>query len=899
MKTTELLKYLQNPGNQYRGKPFWSWNGELEIQELKRQIDIMKKMGFGGFFMHSRTGLKTEYLGSHWFECVRECAVYAYSLGMEAWLYDEDRWPSGTAGGLVTQKERNRLRFISLYDDETDKTVLARFAYKSNTDFFLIDSKAQVPDGYKYQVYAEELMGSNSFYNGYTYLDTLNPNAVKDFFESTLERYRRECGDMFGKEIKGIFTDEPHRGALFSGFGITNKNGEKMCPYTSSLFERYKADWNEDLREMLPLLYYGAYPNKTAYNYTETLQRLFLDSFVLPYHQWCKDNRLILTGHFLHEDYLAAQSSLNGSLMRCYPHMDYPGIDNLRLDNESYWAAKQCVSVAKQFDKPFVLSELYAISGWGAGLEDFKYTGDWQAFYGITLRCPHLSWYNMKGEAKRDLPMSILHQASIDNDWRFLEDYYARLSYIYTHSKQRCDVLVINRVEQSWETIHTGWIKNGLDVNDPKLAAIEKAYVDEFNDLRRNQVAFDYADEGILFECGKVIVENGKTYIGVGAEKYSILYDSGQYVRTSTRQLISEFKEQGGKVITDIAMLPKASPQHENIAVAVRESDNSSYIIAMNFSRDKDYCAVKISEDFTKTAYEYDARSNRVVKEYKNEIVTDFVRRQERIFILTDAKLTVESDTAADKTVILDGEYLYALSEFNALPLKQVNATLNGEEIFTGNAYDADIALRKALGLDVRHIEMLQPWFRDKFGYGYNTERGLVELVYTFEIQDMPEAVYLAYEGKYFVTVNGKPVKKTKLFWKDIAFSVVKIQGIPGKNTVLLSKAFAECDDIENVYIIGRFGISINDCIIALPEKLSPVLLDEQGLPYYAGEVRFFIDIAGDIGICHQRRPREIAAKVIAKEGIENISCYPYSASVKTKQTAILSVILSAEKLFN
>lgn len=242
MKTEELLQALQNPANLYRGKPFWAWNGKLEINELKRQIDIMKKMGFGGFFMHSRTGLVTEYLGEHWFACIRACAEYAYSLGMEAWLYDEDRWPSGTCGGLVTKKEENRLHYISLYDCDTDFPVLARFAYKSANDFFSVQGKENVPSGYAYQVYVCEPMQNNSFYNGYTYLDTMNPDAVQDFFASTHEKYKQHVGDLFGKEIKGIFTDEPHRGALFSGFGIDNPNGEKMCPYTGKLFERYQAD---------------------------------------------------------------------------------------------------------------------------------------------------------------------------------------------------------------------------------------------------------------------------------------------------------------------------------------------------------------------------------------------------------------------------------------------------------------------------------------------------------------------------------------------------------------------------------------------------------------------------------------------------------------------------------
>ncbi len=179
MKPEELLKQLQNPANMYRGKPFWSWNGELDIDELKRQIDVMKGMGFGGFFMHSRTGLSTEYLGEHWFKCIRACAEYAYSLGMEAWLYDEDRWPSGTCGGLVTKKESNRLQFISLYDYDTNYPVLARFAYKNTDDYFPVENRGQVPKGYDYQVYVREVMENNSFYNGYTYLERLDYRKYK------------------------------------------------------------------------------------------------------------------------------------------------------------------------------------------------------------------------------------------------------------------------------------------------------------------------------------------------------------------------------------------------------------------------------------------------------------------------------------------------------------------------------------------------------------------------------------------------------------------------------------------------------------------------------------------------------------------------------------------------
>ncbi|MBW7937554.1 MAG: hypothetical protein H3C63_01535, partial [Candidatus Omnitrophica bacterium] len=105
---------FQNPTREYRGKPFWSWNGKLEPEELRRQLHIFKKMGMGGAFLHSRVGLATPYLGREWFDCIRASIDECRELGLEAWLYDEDRWPSGSAGGLVTRDPRYRLHFLAM-----------------------------------------------------------------------------------------------------------------------------------------------------------------------------------------------------------------------------------------------------------------------------------------------------------------------------------------------------------------------------------------------------------------------------------------------------------------------------------------------------------------------------------------------------------------------------------------------------------------------------------------------------------------------------------------------------------------------------------------------------------------------------------------------------------------
>ena len=60
-----------NPPAEFREIPFWAWNDLLERDELVRQIRLIDEGGWGGFFMHSRAGLRTPYPGPDWLGCVR------------------------------------------------------------------------------------------------------------------------------------------------------------------------------------------------------------------------------------------------------------------------------------------------------------------------------------------------------------------------------------------------------------------------------------------------------------------------------------------------------------------------------------------------------------------------------------------------------------------------------------------------------------------------------------------------------------------------------------------------------------------------------------------------------------------------------------------------------------
>ncbi len=101
---------------EYACIPFWSWNDKLDADKLVEQIQWMHENGVGGFFMHARSGLVTEYLSREWMECVEACANEAKRLGMKAWIYDENGWPSGFVGGKLLEQEENRDQYTATHE---------------------------------------------------------------------------------------------------------------------------------------------------------------------------------------------------------------------------------------------------------------------------------------------------------------------------------------------------------------------------------------------------------------------------------------------------------------------------------------------------------------------------------------------------------------------------------------------------------------------------------------------------------------------------------------------------------------------------------------------------------------------------------------------------------------
>ena len=314
--------------------------------------------------------------------------------------------------------------------------------------------------GEKILAFRAELAEPSSWYNGYTYLDMLNPEAVREFIRVTHETYRRECGRAFGKLIPGIFTDEPNGGDCFVESINTGTGAGDTLPWTGALPKVFRERYGYDLLPHLPELFYdleGQGVRPARYHFHDCITHLFVTAFSKQIGEWCGRNRLLFTGHVLEEDSLSKQVATASACMRFYEHMQAPGMDMLTERWRIYDTAKQVSSAARQFGRKWRLTETYGCTGWDFSFAGHKALGDWQVALGINLRCQHLSWYTMQGEAKRDFPAAIGYQSPWWKHYAKVEDYFARLHAVMTPGEEVRDLLVIHPVESMWLQVRKDW----------------------------------------------------------------------------------------------------------------------------------------------------------------------------------------------------------------------------------------------------------------------------------------------------------------------------------------------------------------------------------------------------------------------------------------------------------
>ena len=502
---------LINPPKKYRPLPFWSWNAKLEVPETLYQIKEMDENGIGGYFMHARGGLKTDYLGEEWMENVRASIHEGEKRGMASWGYDENGWPSGFGSGAVNGLGvKYQQKYVHM--EITDAPV--------EDEFTIGNVKSE--DGKNMHYY----FSVNRFY-----VDTMDAEVTDEFIKSTHEKYKEALGDDF-KKMAGFFTDEPQ---------LSRK--PKGIPWSLTMPREYKKAYGEELLPVLHHLFITSEESyRTRFRYWKLVTKLFSENFMKRIYDWCCDNNTSLTGHMVLEESFADQLDCNGACMPNYMYMHIPGVDKLLRTVQRDLTTSQVTSVAAQTGKKQILTESFAMTGWDVTFEEQKWILEWQFVKGVNLLCQHLEGYSLEGLRKRDHPAGLFFQNPWWKDYKTFMDFASRVGMLLAEGEVACDVLILNTISSAWidRCDDHSWSR---EVNKNYFTPL----VDVMTVLDKNQILYHLGDETVM-EALSATADGKK--LKVGEMSYStVIVPTSKVISSNTLKLLSDFAAAGGNLI--------------------------------------------------------------------------------------------------------------------------------------------------------------------------------------------------------------------------------------------------------------------------------------------------------------------------------------------------------------
>lgn len=931
-----MINKLKNPPKEYRSLPFWSWNDKLEPEMLKWQIREMEKAGLGGYFMHARGGLQTEYLSEEWMQCIATCIEEGNKLGLNSWCYDEEGWPSGFAGGIITALgDAYHVRWLEIEEADQipclDNRVLGVYIYdkKSNTLERVPGATPEKPAGEDRKLWVVKHR-SNPYY-----IDILNEKVVKAFIDSTYEKYYDSFKDHFGKGMPGFFTDEPQ----FSRGKI---------PWSYGLPDAFRERFGYDLLQVLPALFIecSGY-EKVRYDFWSLVNELYVTSFGKQIYDWCEEHHCQFTGHVMLEDGLHSQMSATAGVMPFYEHMHIPGMDWLGRKIGSPIVPKQVSSIADQLGRKFAVSETFALCGWDVSFEELKWIAEWQYVNGISLMCQHLEGYTLRGLRKRDYPPSLFFQQSWWDEYRQFNDYFARLGMLLTEGSSAMEVLLLHPMKSGWITY------NGS--NTEALEKLDRDFIHAAELLSALHIGHHYGDESILRKHGSTA--GGRFIVGKCFYRVVVL-PSLVSLDPSTLELLHQFIEGGGTVIS-IGDFPIYCGGTANAALQALK-DKVLHIHSQELLYQQlvqlQVPTIRIAEGGTEIG-----RVHCLQRNLGNTRIFFMVNLdQEQSY---QAQVTLKGNGAvrrfdAEKAEAMDvnctskaGETHFSLT---FLPMQSHVILFTLEENATSQALSPSKEVRIRPGqewnidaIDLNSLTLDYCCCRiddGEWSEPIHTIRLMdlllnrkkecdVSLRFSFEVEmdlENNREFYLVLEtaSEFEITVNGSRIAYQDIgWWKDSSFKKVDIKSHVqlGKNEVLLKRRFYQSQkvydvlfgknvleteknkltydvELESIYIVGDFGVVsrsgyssgerkavFTDGPFVITDQPQQVLrgdLTPQGFCFFAGSVKLSqnLSITSEPGtrlLLDLGKPKAAMSKVFVNDApAGNVLWAPYTVDI-------------------
>lgn len=578
----ELMQHFADPPAAYRPAPLYTWNGDMEEEEISRQLDEFKEGGFGGVFVHPRPGLITPYLSKRWLELWRHTADEATKRDMVSYIYDENSYPSGFAGGHVPEnipgsgqislhKQELTLEQLNALELQSDTLALYRMINKESGEFERIPiptiSKDQTIVGKSlnlkpgdYILYTESYPNTSPWYGGKTFVDLMRQDVSDEFFEVTFGAYDSALSDLYGKQVLACFTDEPQVAGCWS----------REFP------QAFQEQWGYDILDHLPSIHSGVGNwRKVRHDYASTILSLFMNRFVKTYAKECEERGIAFTGHVWEHGWPYLDH--NPDIMSFYRWQHWPGIDCLMNEYSegsnaqfgNYRANKELDSIANQMGRERRLCEAFGAGGWDLRLEDVKRIGDHLYAGGVNVLNPHLSYYTIMGARKRDHPQSFSYHQPFWDAFHIPMDYFGRLSWALAGGKSNAPILII-------EPTVTMWMYNWSSEQHPRLNQLGAEFQSFITELGAKQVAFDLGSEPVMAEIASI--KDKRIAVGQCEYEVVVLPPGLECLESSTVEILKKFAANGGTIISYVGVPPYVDAESSDAVQTVKSDARDNWI---------------------------------------------------------------------------------------------------------------------------------------------------------------------------------------------------------------------------------------------------------------------------------------------------------------------------------
>lgn len=552
-----LSLHFKNPPTEYSIIPFWSLNNTLDSTKLKWQIDQMLDKGVFGAFMHAREGLDqsaTPYFSENWWAAIESTVKYAHEKGFYTHLYDEDKWPSGSAGGRTIEfnPERNIKKILKYNDFQVSgpqtlqlnfaNNPLAIYAGKINErgvyDFSTqIDLTPLAGKEWKMPAGRWAIISFTMIKDPAKQINYMDSSTVADFIHITHDEYFKRLGPYFGNTIPGVFFDEIY----------ANSSERRNNIFWSDDFtEQFKKIKGYDLKPNLPLIILNdpSLSPKIRYDFFDVVRILYGNAWFTQYAKWASDHKIWVTGHTTEEliqhirqsDYFFTEGQLQ---VPCTDNEDFRYGFPRAID---FYNPKQISSLGHIYGKQRMAAEAMGGGGYTIPLEDYRYGFSMLGIYGVNMFIPHLFHYSMeRPENQNDWPPSWFYQNPYWKYFKPLANYAQRISYMISQGKHVCKVAVVYPLTQVWLGGYT------TPIDDELYREVQQI-------LLNNHIDYDIIDPYTLAKA-----TSNKDGLFAGDEQYQALILPGlKAIQTDCLISINEFVSKGGLLIA-VKELPSAS----------------------------------------------------------------------------------------------------------------------------------------------------------------------------------------------------------------------------------------------------------------------------------------------------------------------------------------------------